>query len=538
MGRILYTLFLLNVILVGLLAPATTVHAAPPSPYAVVQTPRLNVRAAPSTQAPVVGQVTEGERITVLGRNGEGTWLRIESAGGLSGWVYTELTQLSVPITAIDVYASNEVVRAAPTQAPSAATSEQARPIGQSNTELVVNRQDTPRSAAPAPAAQGNPAPAPNPDPRPIGPGSSIPNPDETRQEEPVAVGDKLQPLCQPNQLRTVSLGGQPRMITALDDRLYVALANIGSLLVVDANMDMMLGTSRTSASRIGSVTAGDDYLYVVDEEKERLVITSRYGASRGVIDLPARPGPVAVTDGRAFVLHPQMGAVSIVDLNSKTTIATLSIGADPRQIVVISGRAFIGHAAGFLSVVDGLGRRQEQLHLPVNDVVGMTANPKSGMIYIASGADRRVVAVDTNTWTLANTWDLELMPSSLAYNDITDHLFVLDRTSQFVTVLSGADPKRVSVVRVSDQPGRDEGRGLVLLQSKLYVMHPGADHLSVWLDRTCTGELAATSKPSTVAHTRTDLAPRQVEARIGVVWPHGGSSPDQASYANVTATL
>lgn len=519
------------------LLPATPAQAAPAPPYAVVTIPRLNVRAAPSTSAPVVGQVTADERVTVLGRNGEGTWLRVEAASGVSGWVYTEMTQPSVPITALDVYAAGPAVAAAPAApiVPAASVAPVADTTGENQLTSYSPAQSQAAPAAPqsAPAA----APAANGDPRPVGPTHPAPVADSPAAAATTSAV-QMQPLCAPNRLRTVSLGGQPQAYTALDDRIYVALSNVNSLLVVDAGMDMMLGTSRTSAERIGHIAAGSDYLYVTDAGRQKLYVTSRYGAVQSEIDLTAAPGPLAVTDGRAFVLHPQMGAVSVIDLNSRETIATLSIGADPRQIVVISGRAYIGHAAGFLSVVDALGRRQEQLHLPVNDVVGMTANPKTGMLYIASGLDQKIVAVDAATWTLATSWSLDTMPSSLVYNDITDHLFVLDSTSQLLTILSGTDPGRVSQVQVSKQPARDNGNGLVLLQSKLYVMHPSSDNLGVWLDRTCASEMENRANILASTHTRTDLAPRQVEARIGILWPQGGLAPEDAALANITATL
>ncbi|HRJ41564.1 MAG TPA: SH3 domain-containing protein, partial [Caldilineaceae bacterium] len=531
MRHFISALLLITALLVGLL-PATPTYAAPAPPFAVVTIPRLNVRAAPSTNAPVVGQVTGEERVTVLGRNGEGTWLRVEGASGVSGWVFAEMTQPSVPITALDVYGGSIDTSTPASQGRAEASTSR---VGEN--QLASYPAAQPQTAPAVAPSVTDLAPAANGDPQPIGPthpGPALSAPAATANVSNVA----MQPLCAPNRLRTVSLGGQPQTYAALDDRIYVALSNVSSLLVVDAGMDMMLGTSRTTADRIGHIAAGNEYLYVTDAEKQKLYVTSRYGAVQSEIKLAGVPGPVAVTDGRAFVLHPQIGAVSVVDLGSKETIATLNIGADPRQIVVISGRAYIGHGAGFLSVVDGFGRRQEQLHLPVNDVVGMTANPKNGMLYVASGLDQKIVAVDVATWTLATTWTLDTMPSSLAYNDITDHLFVLDSTSQLLTILSGTDPGRVSQVQVSKQPARDSGNSLVLLQSKLYVMHPSSDNLGVWLDRTCPNEMENRMNILASTHSRTDLAPRRVEARIGILWPQGGLKPEEAALANITAAL
>jgi DNA-binding beta-propeller fold protein YncE len=392
---------------------------------------------------------------------------------------------------------------------------------------------ETVLNSSSAPTSGSGSAPSPNSDPSPVGPMlvSSTGTTD--------GAGAALEPLCLPNKLRAVSLGGRPQGITAVGDRLYVALSQVNSLMVVDTGMDMMLGSSRTTARQIGSVTASADAIYIGDMEGERLIVTSRQGAVQGEIKLSATPGPVAVTEGRGFVLHPQIGAISVVDLNTKEVISTLSLGPDPRQIAVIGGRAFIAHAAGFLNVVDGYGRRQEQLHLPINDLSGMAINAKAGMLYIASAADQKIVAVDVNTWTLARTWTLDTMPASLAYNEVTDHLFALDTTSQYLTILSGLHPERVGRIQVNNRPASDGGNNLVVLQGKLYIVHPSNDYLDVWLDRTCGVELAAHTQTVVAAsYTRTDLAPRQVEARIGILWPHGGATPGQATFANLTATL
>lgn len=552
MRRILHASILITSLLLGTLGSSAQTLAAPAPPFAVVTVPRLNVRAAPSTNAPVLGQVSSDERVTVLGRNGEGTWLRVESTTGVSGWIFAEMAQPSVPITALSV--SSPPAHPSPmgqppgvTPAPAADIATPAATTNQPVSYAPEQAQSTASSSQPAPAQSNAPAPAatmaqrpaPNADPQPVQPGIQAPETAVGSEEATTPAGAvQLQPLCLPNKLRTVSLGGRPQAVAVLGDRLYVTLAELNSLMVVDAGMDVMLGSSRTTAREIGAIAAGPDSLYVVDKEDNRLIVTSRQGAVREEIDLPAEPGPVAVTEGRAFVLHPQMGALSVVDLNSQETIATLSIGSDPRQIAVIAGRAFVGHAAGFLSVVDGFGRRREQLHLPVNDVVGMAADPQTAMLYIASAGDQKVVAVDTNTWTLANTWELDMMPSSLAYNDVTRHLFVLDRTSQYLTVLNTAKPEQVGQVQVSKQPARDGGNSLALLQSKLYIMHPANDYLAVWLDRTCDDSGQPSTGVLAASFSRKDLAPRRIEARIGILWPHGNADPAQASFANMTATL
>lgn len=528
MRQRIFSIALILILFVAGLLPVQRTQAAPPSPYAVVLIPALNVRATPGTDAQIIGVVWAEERVTLLGRNEDGSWLRVESTSGLSGWVFGELVQPSVPVTALNIYgAAASTATAAPAPGdPAKASVQAALQARQAESVPVVAN-----SAAPVGGPNG--APSPNLDPSPVGPSTAS---DAASTARTAAT---LEPLCMPNRLRAVSLGGRPQVIAAVGDRLYVALSNVNSLMVVDTGMDMMLGSSRTTARQIGSVTASADAIYIGDVEGSRLIVTNRQGAVQGEVKLPAAPGPLAVTDGRGFVLHPQMGAISVIDLNTKEVISTLSIGPDPRQIAVIGGRAFIAHAAGFLNVVDGYGRRQEQLHLPINDLSGMTANARTGMLYMSSAADQKIIALDVNTWTLARTWTLDTMPGSLAYSDVTDHLFALDSTSQYLTVLSSVYPDRIGRVQVNNRPASDGGSNLVVLQGKVYIVHPSNDSLDVWLDRTCGVELAArTQNVVAASYSRTELAPRQVEARIGILWPHGGATPAQATFANLTATL
>ncbi len=62
---------------------------APPSePECEVASVRLNLRGGPGTNYPILGAVTQGARLTPLGRNPEATWLLVRvSATGQQGWV-------------------------------------------------------------------------------------------------------------------------------------------------------------------------------------------------------------------------------------------------------------------------------------------------------------------------------------------------------------------------------------------------------------------------------------------------------------------
>jgi hypothetical protein len=61
----------------------------------VVSTGNINVRSGPSTAAPPIGQLANGETALADGRNPETSWLRIQLADGTPGWVFAELVTLN-----------------------------------------------------------------------------------------------------------------------------------------------------------------------------------------------------------------------------------------------------------------------------------------------------------------------------------------------------------------------------------------------------------------------------------------------------------
>ena len=61
---------------------------------ASVAVPLLNVRAGPSAETELLGQVKEGETLPVLERSGAGDWLRVQLPGGTEGWVAAQYVRV------------------------------------------------------------------------------------------------------------------------------------------------------------------------------------------------------------------------------------------------------------------------------------------------------------------------------------------------------------------------------------------------------------------------------------------------------------
>jgi hypothetical protein len=70
---------------------------------AVVNTRALNVRSGPGTVYPIIGGVKAGDELTVIGKNEDGSWLKIQTDDIEEGWVFAELTQVYIDLDGVAV---------------------------------------------------------------------------------------------------------------------------------------------------------------------------------------------------------------------------------------------------------------------------------------------------------------------------------------------------------------------------------------------------------------------------------------------------
>ena len=81
--------------------PPTATPSPSPALSAEVTATTLNVRAGPGTSFRRLGSLQRDQRVTVLARNPEGTWLQVCCVDGQQGWVSAEYVKLSQPIGTI-----------------------------------------------------------------------------------------------------------------------------------------------------------------------------------------------------------------------------------------------------------------------------------------------------------------------------------------------------------------------------------------------------------------------------------------------------
>lgn len=82
--------------------PTPTPTATPePKPEVVVSNPRVNVRSGAGAGFPVLGQVLQGQRLQIVGRDPDGEWWQICCFQGENGWVASEVVRAEGPVETV-----------------------------------------------------------------------------------------------------------------------------------------------------------------------------------------------------------------------------------------------------------------------------------------------------------------------------------------------------------------------------------------------------------------------------------------------------
>ncbi len=83
-------------------APPNQPTPSPTAPSGSVL-PQFELRSGPGTEFPIVGTVIQGQSVVLLGRNIDGTWLKIRMPDGLEGWVLAVTLRTEIPLDQLPV---------------------------------------------------------------------------------------------------------------------------------------------------------------------------------------------------------------------------------------------------------------------------------------------------------------------------------------------------------------------------------------------------------------------------------------------------
>jgi len=77
-----------------------------PAPFIVVTSDKVNVREGPGTAYGTVGQVTKGQQLDIVGKNGAGDWWQVCCISGQQAWVVGRLVQANGDLSIVQVAAN------------------------------------------------------------------------------------------------------------------------------------------------------------------------------------------------------------------------------------------------------------------------------------------------------------------------------------------------------------------------------------------------------------------------------------------------
>jgi uncharacterized protein YraI len=75
----------------------------PGAPTAIVTAGNLNIRTGPGASYSAITSVPYGTTLTLLGRNTDGTWVKVRTSSGQEGWVNASYLTTSVPVSSLPI---------------------------------------------------------------------------------------------------------------------------------------------------------------------------------------------------------------------------------------------------------------------------------------------------------------------------------------------------------------------------------------------------------------------------------------------------
>jgi len=189
-------------------------------------------------------------------------------------------------------------------------------------------------------------------------------------------------------------------------------------------------------------------------EPGERVYVVSQAGAALRAIedgaDKPAfsialdkAPAALALAPGGAiaYVTHPDLGKVSVVDLEAQKVIRSLSVSGSPFGIAVAKdGRLFIGDWNGaHVSVMAVDGREPEKVIGVGRAPAHLLLTPDETLLFVANRESDSVSAVRTADLSVAATIPVGRAPFALALSPDGARLYVGNVQSGNVSVIDTA---------------------------------------------------------------------------------------------------
>ncbi|MCC7250896.1 beta-propeller fold lactonase family protein [Hyphomicrobium sp.] len=197
---------------------------------------------------------------------------------------------------------------------------------------------------------------------------------------------------------------------------------------------------------------------------KERVYVLSQAGAALSEIEdgaektaapIPLDKAPAALvlsSDGaQAYVSHPDIGKVSIVDLGQRRVVSSLTVAGSPFGLAVAKdGRLFVGDWNGaHVSVIDTKGQAPPRTVDVGRAPAHLILTPDEKLLFIANRESDSVSVVRTEDLSVAATIAVDRAPFAMALSPDATRLYVGNVQGGTVSIVDTAGFK-VTKTRVS----------------------------------------------------------------------------------------
>jgi DNA-binding beta-propeller fold protein YncE len=205
------------------------------------------------------------------------------------------------------------------------------------------------------------------------------------------------------------------------------------------------------------SIDAAGRRLYASHATKVVVIDIDKQQVVGEIADTPGVHGfALAPELGRGFSSNGREAKCSVVDLASLKTVSKVGTGENPDAIVYDAGRqevyAFNGHGESATVFSAKTGNVITNIALPGKPEFA-AADPKAGRVYNNLEDKSEVVAIDTKTHQIANTWPIA--PGEEASGmaiDVEHHRLFLGCHNKLMVMMDSTSGKVVATVPIGDR--------------------------------------------------------------------------------------
>lgn len=203
---------------------------------------------------------------------------------------------------------------------------------------------------------------------------------------------------------------------------------------------------------------AAAETVYVLSQSAAVLSEISEEGGKPGAeIRLDKAPAALALAPGArlAYVTHPDLGRVSVVDLDARRVRETIKVAGSPFGIAVAKdGRIFVGDWNGAHVTVLGAGEGSASRTIPVGRAPAhLILAPDEKTLFVANRESNSVSIVRTDDLSVAATVEVGHAPFAMALSPDAARLYVGNVQGGTVSVIDTASLAVVETLKSGAMP-------------------------------------------------------------------------------------